>query len=538
MKKKLSDQRTEPYSPGWILLVTVLLSTVWFLFQGNVGFSLWDEGFLWHNIQRTFEGDIPIRDFRSYDPGRYYWGAFWFHILGPGIMTQRYAMYILQMVGLFFGILALRRVIASKWLLIPISGLLLLWMYPSYKVVIHSLIMIAVFAAVSLIEKANLRRHFGIGVFIGIVTCIARDFAAYFFLSFLALIGFIEFRERSNDLVRKYAIWAIGILIGYLPIIAMLIFIPGFDSSYIDSVLRIFTPYSPVKPLPIPWPWRTLTADISLSTLLLGVAYIILWAFYLSSAFFISVSKDNSCKRNPLWVACFFIGAPVLFHINGRADFSHFAEGVHPLLIGLIAVAVPAIRKKNRTSLTVTSVALIALLTLVLISSLEVSMALRKVMIIMGGQRQLVATKIGVDTIWVNQEQAKYIEFVREFAADQLKPDENILIAPFNAGFYPILKRHAPIWDAFPIHDAPVKEQEQSIRDLQMHNVRWAIVADYPLDGIEKRRFSKTHPILWNYLVNNFEKIDSSGLPKETYLLHNPSLKNVEQTKNRNGNLR
>ena len=524
MQKKIPEKSSKPYLPGWILLSVFVLSTGWYLLQGNVGLNLLDEGYLWHNIQRTFEGGIPILDFRAYDPGRYYWGALWFHILGPGIMTQRFSLYLIQMAGLFFGLLALSRVLTSKWQLVTMGLFFLLWMTSLTGVIGHSVTMMAVFGAVYLIEKADMRRHFAIGIFIGITACFMRDFAVYFFSGFLALIGYIEFHERSHHLLRKYTFWSMGIFIGFLPIIAMVIFIPGFFHAYLDSVLRIFTPYSPITPMPIPWPWKMSSVAFSFHALLLGIAYIMIWAFYGGSVVFMGISKEKIQAGNHLWVACLFIGIPILYHINGRADFNHYAQGVHPFLIALIAVGVYALKKKKFLIVSVAGTALILLFVLVLSGSQEISMAFRKMNIHTEKEQQLVASKIGNDTLWLDQAQASHITFVREFTKELLKPDENILIGPLEAGMYPILKRPAPIWDAFPIHNETLEEQERSIRDLKLNHVSWAIVQDYPLDGMEKRRFSKTHPILWDYLMKNYERINNQGSASLTYYLHKRSL--------------
>ena len=64
------------------VLLSAVASLTVFSLQWRYGFNLGDEGWLWYISQRTALGDVPLRDFFSYDPGRYYWTAGVFKLLG------------------------------------------------------------------------------------------------------------------------------------------------------------------------------------------------------------------------------------------------------------------------------------------------------------------------------------------------------------------------------------------------------------------------------------------------------------------------
>lgn len=506
-----------------IAILTCVLVIGGFCFQGNVGLNLGDEGYLWHNVQRTFEGAVPIRDFRSYDPGRYYWGALWFHLMSPGLFSLRVALSVFQALGLFMGLCAVRRVISHRWILILAGMLLMLWMYPRHKIFESCFSMSAVLIAVRLIENPTGRRHLCAGLLVGVAAFWGRNLGVYFFLGFLFLISFLASVHPKKHIVLGYGIWGAGILIGYFPMIAMWMAVPGFFHYFIDSVFKIFSPYAPVESLAIPWPWHRslfmLSRQVALDQFLLGVAYVGVFAFYLISAMVIWINRDK--RGSPLFVASIFIGIPLLHHICGRADFAHFAQGVHPVLVALMGCYGIVSGYRHRTVLHVAITGLLCgLSVLLVISSQEIMMSRERLKSLMGEKSDLVVYSLQDREFWLHRAQVQYIRGLQKCLNDhQMSLDENILLAPFAPGIYPLLKKNAPIWDPFPIHRAPLSGQEQSIMDIESKNVRWALISNAPLDGIESRRFSHTHNILWQYLLKNFERIECSILPDEQILL-------------------
>ena len=91
----------EPPVPGQksVLAAAVIaagLTGLFFLAVGRVNFNPTEEGYLWYGTLRTAAGEVPIRDFQSYDPGRYYWCAWLGEFLGHGVIGLRASVACFQ----------------------------------------------------------------------------------------------------------------------------------------------------------------------------------------------------------------------------------------------------------------------------------------------------------------------------------------------------------------------------------------------------------------------------------------------------------
>jgi hypothetical protein len=77
-----------------------------------------------------------------------------------------------------------------------------------------------------------------------------------------------------------------------------------------------------------------------------------------------------------------------------------------------------------------------------------------------------------------------------------------------------------PLWDLAYYFSGTAQRQETIIHELAAKNVNWAIISDKPLDKREDLRFSATHELVWQYLMENFEPVESACLAKSMKILH------------------
>ena len=499
-----------------IVSIAVVLVVTLFLLQGNIEFSLSDEGYLWYGTWRTSLGEIPLRDFRSYQPGRYYWGAGWSLLFGHGIMGLRASVAIFQVLGLACGLFTIRRLTRSWLALWSIGFLFLMWMHPQYKIFEHSLAMALVYVGTILVEKPTLRRHFGAGMLGGMMMCFGENHGFCGIVSLLGLISFIWYKIDRSDLFRRLVAWGVGISVGYTPMLFMFIFVPGFFTSFVQRILSLFQRESLNLTLPVPWPWKIQVVGGDLLEIVravsAGIFFVILPTFcVLVGAYLLWTKRD--LKRHAPLLASFAAVMTYIHYTFSRADLSHLTFSMHPLLIGLLSL--PLLYKHILPKKLLIGMFLV----LFCLSTFSVASAIPYCRKLVAPKHDFVKITIHGDQLWLPTRQAKLIQTVLNIHAERILPDEGLVIAPYWPGFYPILQRKSPWWDTYITWSVSEDEQNRMISDLQTHRVNWVVLGDVALKGTYELRFRNTHPLVWRHIQENFEPVPVSGLPSKYQLL-------------------
>jgi hypothetical protein len=506
-----------------------------FLLQGKLGLDLADEGFLWMGVVRTAHGGVPLRDFYSYDPGRYLWGAAWAPALGEGILALRLSTAVFAAGGLFCGLLAARRV-TVRWLTLALVGLvLLLWMFPRHKLFEPSVAMAAVYVAVRVLENPSRRNCFLAGVTVGLATLLGKNHGLYCGLAFLALLLLLHWRwgrgapsgagEDRTRFGERLGSLGAGFAAGAIPLLSMMAFVPGFARAYLDSILFFVHEGRTNSPLPVPWPWRVGFADAGLAAglegMALGLAFLLLPLFYALVAVLAWKTNAADLPRRKVLLAGLLVGGFYMHHAFSRADAPHLAQSIHPALLGLLALpaALGAQGRRSRRLPPPSSLAAAALAAgLTLFAAVPQSPLAQEVAAARRG-RPYVAAVVAGDRLRLPAPLAASLAAAAAAVDERVSRAEPLLVFPNAPGLYPVLRREPPVWDTFITWPAAPGSDERMVSEIEGKGVRWALGSGTDADPGFMTSLSGSHPLLAAYLGTRFARVAEPRLPAHLLLL-------------------
>ena len=506
-----------------IVLLSLALAVACLLVQGNIDLNLADEGQLWYVTTRTALGDVPLRDIRSYDPGRYYWGAAWFKLLGPGIISLRISTTFVQALGLFFGLLTLRRVVRRWWLLATLGVLLLAWMHPVYKAYESATALALVWLAVRLLEAPTPARHFAAGVGIGLAAFVRVDHGLYATAAFALLILFRALREQKVT-ARDLGATAAGIVVGYSPMLVMLVAVPGFFGGLVEHVAYLvrIVAWNGTANLakPVPWPW-VVSADLPalerLHQICVGALFMAVPTLYLLAAVSVVRSPGDDTPGRRLVLAAGFVGVMYAQYTFARPDLEHLAQSFHPLLIlvtGLVATLGPRLRTRAPALLLPLVVGL---------SALTVVVKSPVYLWVTAVRNPYVQVQVADDVLWMHPGTAGLLDRVRLTTDAMLAPGGQILVVPHWPALYLHLDRESPLRETYFIVPEPEEHQRRMIGDLERRNVTAVLISDLGMDNRADLRFGRTHPLVYRHLLERYEKVPVGGMPQWAHFLRRKS---------------
>lgn len=483
-----------------------------FLALERVGINLGDEGFLWYGVQRVLAGEIPVRDFNAYEPGRYYWDAGWALALrSDGLLQLRIANSAFAAVGLFFALLCVRGVVRSWWLTGLFGAVLMLWLFPRHKLFEHSIAMMGVFLATELIRRPTIALHALAGGFVGLATFFGRNHGLYMGVSLCLVAVFVYFRVDRNNAGRRLTAMAGGLVAGLLPLIAMFIFLPGFWRANVDSVLMMINGTQAQDFLPIPWPWESagaaLPAMADAFRVGTGVGFVLMPAFVCGVIVWALVMRRETIADRALMIGAAFVGLTYIHHAFSRADFPHLAQAMHPFLlcaVGLIAASAGARRRWLATGV---AVGLCALTAVTAVYAMPLAEYLRHPL------EERVTMEIDGHEFHVFRAQKLLLSTLRDQVAANVSDGECFATAPLYCFAYPFMHTRCPWYDTYLLFPRDRAWQEGMIQSMNDQRVSLVMLStEATIDGRADLAFPRTHPLVWQFIQDNYVVIPGSPM--------------------------
>jgi hypothetical protein len=501
--------------PLWIALFALLLAGALviasFVWQGRYGFDVGDEGYLWYGVQRVHAGEVPIRDFMSYDPGRYYWSAALTALLQDhGIMAVRTAVATFQLLGLFFALLLLARdrTRPDLWLVVLAAVTLLAWMYPRHKLFDISLSILLTCILAFLLRQPSQRRFFIVGIALGLVATFGINHGAYGTAGFAGAVVYLAcLRRNLATLVPAVGLTGCGAILGYLPMIVAAIAVPGFARAFLDGILGILQRGTNL-PLPVPWPWLVRFSDVPVwdaaAAALTGAFFIAILAFGLLSVLWIIRRALQQRPVQPEFIACSVLALPYAHFAFSRADVPHLAQAIFPFLLGVFIL----LKHWPATARRLAALALTA-------ASLTVMLPLHP-----GWQCRAVEPCSTVDVagndLVLNSATAGILAMLTEVTGTYAANGRDLFVTVW-PGAYAALQRRSPIWEIYALFPQGETLQRREIERIKTANIGLVLILNVAVDGREDLRFRNTHPLLEHFIRDNFDAITIPGWDPQVF---------------------
>lgn len=480
-----------------VLCALVAAVDIWI---GWSDLAVTDEGYLWYGTQRVLDGEWPVKDFYSYDPGRYLWTAAWHLVLGDSILTLRIALWIFAAGGLTCGLLVAQRVIRSTKGLVAVAILLIGWMVPRHKRIDCVLPLPALLAAVSLIERRDTRSHVRAGIVAGVIAFFGRNHGFYVLVGLIAVTWFVA-PPRRWGFVQRLGSLVGGAAIGYLPMLLLWVVYP----SFLPAFLRLSSQIAGSRGLlgGFRWPWLASTPR----EVVIGVLFVAVPVVYVAVAVqLLRRRRSLETPHDSVCLAATAIGIPYLHHALIQPSPLHLAQASAPFV--LLAVTLIA-TSWRRASMQRRAVAAAGAVLLVASTAFTVLPIWEPFRVLRNPQR---FGRMDVDgvTLVVKDSMRRRIRLFERFEA--AVGEDQVLVAPRWPGVYAMLDKRAPTYHNYMMWSAGPDGDRELIDDLAAADVRWVMINGEETGG---RTFEALYPQTMDHIRSTFGEVEFKGQPSD-----------------------
>ena len=498
------------------LLVSMVLMGGAFLANAHQGLSWADEGLLWYGSQRAYAGEIPVRDFFSYDPGRYYWTAAFYSLFSnTSLRTTLIAGSAFASLALSLTLFTLAKAgVNRSWRWLLAVAICIAFTFPRHKIYEQSLSLVLACAIYFvLVSGASAKRWCLLGLVTGLAAVMGRNHGVFFLVGSSLTMGFLFLTQRKVLRSASFVSYSGGVVIGYAPIWLLCIFNTSFLHSFWSSLLKTAGWQIPLQ-IPFLWNIDLTSMSVPMKWHAIGVGLIcfLIPATYFFCAMWVGGKHIvQLANRRHLMLASFsFAGIPYLHQAFDRADFGHIAQGVLPGLGALVCICVLASSGERR--IRVTQWLGMSLL-LITVATWAPYVPYARLSLLEADSPGSTSEFSMDGTIYrIERYQAALLRKVKQLQLACDVSDRQFLAAPHFPGLYAFLNMAAPHWDSYYVYNRSPELQRQHL--AAMPEIKLALIApDATIDGLERLKFANMYGESLRYIEGKLDRSPVEWFP-------------------------
>ncbi|PWV99055.1 hypothetical protein DFR52_104346 [Hoeflea marina] len=464
------------------------------------GLNLGDEGYLVYGTQAVLRGEVPIRDFRAYDPARYYWCALWCRLLGPGILTVRVSMAVVQAGSLALIVLVVGHATNSAMVAALAGCVSLCWMFPRHKQIEIFFSIVCCGAMYALV--LGIGSGFALGVLGAIELAFGLNILVY-------LLGATALVALSGALATPFAAALdviAGLTVGGAVLLVLTSRVSGFLSSYLDrKVFALFRRGTTNLALPKPWVWATTPQFRHYGFIRRGVLKAVFTLIPVASVAAIAIlalsPSGMATESRALALASACAGLAYFHHAFSRADLPHFAQIIHPMVI-LAAASGQAFLGAAGASV----VLLALLLASIGLLREEAEFPLHRLL-----RRRAAEPGVASNGLVLPRATDETLKRVKAIVDEWSGADDTLFAAPACPGFLALFERRTAVYDTFPVYPSSPEGRAAMMTQFRAAAPPVAIVSAVAIDRREELAFANNYPELMAYILANYEVALETG---------------------------
>lgn len=232
----IDPAKRKRYLPLAVSLLIVLVSLVYYLSYYQCFKIDVDEGLLVNGAMRVLSGQLPLKDFHQYMPGRFYLLALWFLLFGKSIAVERLMFLLIHTVKNLLMYHTSRKVLPAPFCYIPVILTLLI---PGFwvKGFVGLSLLLCYFFLLRYMEAPGTRRLIALGLAVGFSVYFREDYAGYGAIAggLMVLYLGITAHEKFTRILRQGVTFGLAIFTTLIPML-LLYAIRGGLPALVDGI--------------------------------------------------------------------------------------------------------------------------------------------------------------------------------------------------------------------------------------------------------------------------------------------------------------